>query len=239
VERGRTRSEARADAGDIRSAGAKAGARGRAARTKSALREYLEAIILAVVLTVVIRGLVVQAFRIPSGSMEDTLLIGDFLFVNKMVYGSEIDIGWSDWRLVHYRFPAIRQPQRGDVIVFRFPEDPSRDFIKRCIATEGQRVEIRDKALYVDGQAQVEPYVIHTDSRTLPRDGSARDNFGPIVVPKGHLFMMGDNRDNSLDSRFWGPLPVDLVKGKAMILYWSWDPDRGAPRLNRLLHVVH
>jgi signal peptidase I len=220
--------------------GARGASRGRGAgRGKSALREYAEAIVLALVLTVVIRGLVVQAFRIPSGSMEDTLLVGDFLFVNKMVYGSEIDIGWGDWRLVHYRFPEIQAPRRGDVIVFRFPEDPSRDFIKRCVATEGQRVEVRDKVLYVDGRAQVEPYVIHTDPRVLPRGTSVRDNFGPIVVPKDHLFMMGDNRDNSLDSRFWGPLDIDLVKGKAMIIYWSWDAERGAPRLNRIFHVVH
>ncbi|HEY7727808.1 MAG TPA: signal peptidase I [Candidatus Eisenbacteria bacterium] len=219
--------------------GPRSEARARGARNKSALREYLEAIALAVVLTVAMRGLVVQAFRIPSGSMQETLLIGDFLFVNKMVYGSEVDIGWADWRLVHFRFPPIREPGRGDVIVFRFPEDPSRDFIKRCVATEGQRVEVRDKVLYVDGQEQVEPYVIHTDPHLLPRDTSTRDNFGPIVVPKRHLFMMGDNRDNSLDSRFWGPLPEDLVKGKAMILYWSWDPERGAPRLYRMFHVVH
>jgi signal peptidase I len=240
VERGRTTWGARRSPGEDRASGPKGGARGRgAARNKSAVREYVEAIVLAVVLTVVIRGLVVQAFRIPSGSMEGTLLVGDFLFVNKMVYGSEIDIGWGDWRLVHYRFPAIRNPERGDIIVFRFPEDPSRDFIKRCVATEGQRVEIRDKVLYVDGRPQSEPYVTHADPRTLQRGTTARDNFGPIVVPKGHLFMMGDNRDNSLDSRFWGPLGVDLLKGKAMIIYWSWDGERGSPRLNRLFHVVH
>ncbi len=226
-------------AGGARTQAPRAAARGRgAARTKSAFREYIEAIVLAILLTVVIRGLVVQAFRIPSGSMEDTLLVGDYLFVNKMIYGSEIDIGSGDMRLVHYRFPAIRKPQRGDIIVFRFPEDPSRDFIKRCVALEGQRVEVRGKLLYVDGERQEEPYVIHSDSRTLPR-GSVRDNFGPLVVPKGQIFMMGDNRDNSLDSRFWGPLPIDLVKGKAMILYWSWDAGRRAPRLDRMFRLVH
>jgi len=216
---------------------AKAGAR-RAARTKSTLREYVEAIVLAVLLTVVIRGLVVQAFRIPTGSMENTLLVGDFLFVNKLVYGSEIDIGAAGHRLVYYRFPAIRQPQHGDVIVFRYPDDPSRDFIKRCVAVEGQTVEIRDKVLYVNDQAQVEPYAIHSDDKVLPKEISARDNFGPTVVPKGHIFMMGDNRDNSHDSRFWGPLPLNLVKGKAMILYWSWDAEKNMPRLNRLFRPV-
>jgi len=210
----------------------------RSARAKSTLREYAEAIVLAVVLTVVIRGLVVQAFRIPTGSMENTLLVGDFLFVNKMIYGSEIDISPGGSRLVYYRFPAIRKPHRGDIIVFRYPDDPSRDFIKRCVATEGQTVQIKDKILYVNGRAQEEPYVIHLDERILPREISGRDNFGPIVVPRGHIFMMGDNRDNSHDSRFWGSLPLTLVKGKAMILYWSWDADRSAPRLNRLLHLV-
>ncbi len=218
-------------------AAAKASAR-RAARTKSTLREYVEAIILAVLLTVVIRGLIVQAFRIPTGSMENTLLVGDFLFVNKLVYGSEIDIGLAGHRIVYYRFPAIRAPHRGDVIVFRYPDDPSRDFIKRCVAVEGQTVEIRNKVLFVDGKRQIEPYVIHSDDRVLPREASARDNFGPVVIPKGHIFMMGDNRDNSHDSRFWGPLPLQLVKGKAMILYWSWDAERGIPRFNRLFHAV-
>jgi signal peptidase I len=207
-------------------------------RSKSTIREYAEAIVLAIVLTVVIRGLVVQAFRIPTGSMEDTLLVGDFLFVNKMVYGSEIDIGFGGNRLVHYRFPAIRRPRPGDIIVFRYPDDPSRDFIKRCVAVEGQTVQIRDKVLYVDGKPQREPYVIHIDPRVIPREISQRDNFGPLVVPKGHLFMMGDNRDNSHDSRFWGPLPLGLVKGKAMILYWSWDAERSAPRFTRLFHLV-
>jgi len=216
---------------------AKTGTR-RAARTKSTVREYVEAIVLAVILTVVIRGLVVQAFRIPTGSMENTLLVGDFLFVNKLVYGSEIDIGAAGHRLVYYRFPAIRQPQRGDVIVFRYPDDPSRDFIKRCVAVEGQTVEIRDKVLYVNDQAQVEPYVIHSDDKVVPKEINARDNFGPTVVPKGHIFMMGDNRDNSHDSRFWGPLPLNLVKGKAMILYWSWDAEKNMPRFNRLFHPV-
>ena len=207
-------------------------------RTKSAIREYLEALLLAVVLTVVVRGLVVQAFRIPTSSMEETLQIGDFLFVNKMVYGSEIDIGVAGHQLVYHRFPAIREPKPGDVIVFRYPDDPARDFIKRCVATGGQTVELRDKVLYVDGQAQEEPYVVHKDPRVLPREVNARDNFGPYVVPQGQLFMMGDNRDNSHDSRFWGGLPRNLVKGQAMILYWSWDADRRVPRATRILRPV-
>jgi signal peptidase I len=216
---------------------ASVGTRARA-RTKSSRREYLEAIVLAVVLTIVIRGLVIQAFRIPTGSMEDTLLVGDFLFVNKMVYGSEIDIGFGGNRLLYHRFPAIREPKAGDIIVFRYPDDPARDFIKRCVAVGGQQVEIRDKVLYVDGQAREEPYALHKDPRILPREVSSRDNFGPIVVPRGYLFMLGDNRDNSHDSRFWGALPRNLVKGQAMFLYWSWDADRRLPRFDRLFRVV-
>lgn len=209
------------------------------ARAKTTLREYTEALVLAIILTVVIRGLVIQAFRIPTGSMEDTLLVGDFLFVNKMVYGSEIDLGFSGNRIFYYRFPAIRQPRVGDIIVFRYPDDPSRDFIKRCVAVGGQTVEIRDKVLYVDGHPRDEPFAVHKDPRTLPRELGPRDNFGPFVVPQDHLFMMGDNRDNSQDSRFWGALPVNLVKGKAMFLYWSWDPDRRLPRVSRLFHGIH
>ena len=208
------------------------------ARTKSVIREYVEAIVLAAILTIVIRGLVIQAFRIPSGSMEDTLLVGDYLFVNKMVYGSEIDIGFSGNRLVYYRFPKIRDPKPGDVIVFRYPDDPSRDLIKRCVAVAGQTVEIRDKVLYVDGVAREEPYAMHKDPRVLPGETSPRDNFGPFVVPQGHLFMLGDNRDNSHDSRFWGALPRSLVKGKSMFLYWSWDEERSLPRWNRLFRPV-
>jgi signal peptidase I len=208
------------------------------ARAKSNLREYLEALLLAIVLTVVIRGLVIQAFRIPTSSMEETLQIGDFLFVNKMIYGSEIDIGFGGNRFLYHRFPAIRKPRPGDVIVFRYPDDPARDFIKRCVAVGGQTVEIRDKVLYVDGRAPQEPYVVHKDPRVLARETSQRDNFGPLVVPQDHLFMLGDNRDNSHDSRFWGALPENLVKGKALFLYWSWDQDRHMPRFHRLFRPV-
>ena len=205
---------------------------------KGIFRDYFETIVTCVIFVLFARTYVFQQSKIPTGSMEDTLLVGDFLFVNKLVYGSEIDIGLAGHRLVYYRFPAIRQPHRGDVIVFRYPDDPSRDFIKRCVAVEGQTIEIKNKSLYVNDTLQREPYVKHSDERILPREISARDNFGPFVVPKGHIFMMGDNRDNSHDSRFWGPLPLNLVKGKAMILYWSWEAERSMPRFNRLFHPV-
>ena len=191
---------------------------------KSKVREYAEAIIVAVFLALIIRTFIIQAFRIPSGSMEDSLLIGDFLLANKFVYGAKIP--FTDWRL-----PALKKPKQGDIIIFKFPKDPSKDFIKRCVATEGQVVEIKDKRLYVDGKwfpdppkaKYIEPYVI-------PKGRGPRDNFSPYRVPPGHLFMMGDNRDNSRDSRFWGPLSMKYVKGEAMVLYWSWRPDFNAPR---------
>jgi signal peptidase I len=206
--------------------------------SESALKEWTKAIIFSVLFVVTFRGVVAQAYQIPTGSMENTLLVGDYLFINKMLYGSEIDLGISGHQLIHYRFPAFRQPHPGDVIVFRYPENIRQDFIKRCVAVGGQTVMIRNKTLYVDGVQQVEPYVIHIDPRILPREVSQRDNFGPITVPKGYLFMMGDNRDNSHDSRFWGPLAVGLIKGKAMIRYFSWDGEHSSIRFNRMFQPI-
>jgi signal peptidase I len=201
-------------------------------RTRSIFREYLEAVLWALVLTLVLRTFVIQAFRIPSESMKDTLLVGDFLFVNKFEFGPKVPF-------THVRLPGLRAPRRGDVIVFQFPQDPSKDFIKRVIATGGQTLEVRNKQVFVDGQPLREPYTIHTDPDVRPAGFDFRDNFGPVTVPKGQMFMMGDNRDNSNDSRYWGTLDMDLVKGRAMFLYWSWDPERSWPRWNRLLNVIH
>jgi len=198
---------------------------------RSVIREYVEAAIWALVLTLFLRAFVIQAFRIPSASMQDTLLVGDFLFVNKFEYGPKIP--FTDVRL-----PGLRDPKRGDVIVFQFPQDPSKDFIKRCVATEGQTIEIRDKQVFVDGREIEESYAIHTDPNVRPPGYDYRDNFGPFTVGDDQLFMMGDNRDNSNDSRYWGPLTMDLVKGHAMFLYWSWDGDRNWPRWNRLFRPI-
>ena len=206
--------------------------------SESTLKEWLKAIGFSVLFVVTFRGVVAQAYQIPTGSMEKTLLVGDYLFINKMLYGSEIDLGISGHQFLHYRFPAFRQPAQGDIIVFRYPENLRQDFIKRCVAVGGQTVMIRNKILYVDGVKQVEPYAIHIDPRILPREVSQRDNFGPIVVPKGYLFMMGDNRDNSHDSRFWGPLAVGLVKGRAMIRYFSWDGEHSSIRFNRMFQTI-
>ena len=200
-------------------------------RPKSLLREYVEAIVYALLLTVALRAFVLQAFRIPSESMLDTLLVGDYLFVNKLDYGPKVPF-------TETRLPGFRKPQPGDIIVFQYPDDPRRDYIKRCVAVGGQTVEVKDKVLYVDGQKQVEPYVKHIDPTNHPATFDPRDNYGPQQVPPGHLFMMGDNRDNSNDSRFWGPVNMSLVKGRAMFLYWSWDGDRRWPRFHRILTAI-
>ena len=210
----------------------------RSKASKSTLREWVEVIVVGLLVVSLFRAVVAQAYQIPSGSMEQTLLVGDFLFINKMIYGPEIAPGWKGKNLFDVRFPAIRKPRPGDIIVFRYPVNPGVDYIKRCVAVEGQRVEMRDKLLYVDGRAQDEPYVVHRDPRVLPAGESRRDNFGPIVVPPDCVFMMGDNRDNSFDSRFWGPLPIRNVKGKAMFLYLSWDKERMLPRFERFFRGV-
>jgi len=198
---------------------------------KSVVREYVEAALWALVLTLFLRAFVIQAFRIPSASMEDTLLVGDFLFVNKFEYGPKIPF-------TNIRLPGLHDPRHGDVIVFQFPQDPSKDFIKRCIATEGQTVEIRSKQVMVDGKPLSEPYAIHTDPNVRPANYDFRDNFGPMTLGDKQLFMMGDNRDNSNDSRYWGPLPMNLVKGRALFLYWSWDGERNWPRWGRIFNPI-
>ena len=204
---------------------------------KSDIRDWVRSLTIGILAVLVFRGMVAQAYQIPSGSMEHTLLVGDYIYINKMLYGPEIDLGVGGHHIFHHRFPGFRKPRPGDIIVFRYPVDPRKDFIKRCVAVEGQTVAIRNKVLYVDGKKQDEPYALHEDERILPRD-SPRDNFGPLTVPKGTIFMMGDNRDNSLDSRFWGPLPVALVKGNAIFRYFSWDGDKHWPRFSQILRPL-
>ena len=198
-------------------------------------REYVEAILWALVLTLFLRAFVIQAFRIPSESMLDTLLVGDFLFVNKFEYGPKIP-----FTHIRLALPGLsREPKRGDIIVFQYPNNPSQDYIKRCIATSGQTIEVREKHVIVNGDTLSEPYTIHIDPQIRPAGYDYRDNFGPLTVPKGELFMMGDNRDNSNDSRFWGTVRMDYVKGHAMFIYWSWDNARHWPRWSRLLRIIH
>lgn len=220
-----------------------------ARRKKSRFREYVEAFVIAIILALIIRGYGVQAFKIPSGSMIPTLLVGDHLLANKFIYG--LKLPFSD-----NRFLIFRQPRRGDIIVFSFPEnrqkeecssitgnmryrienvlstgnpfyvfkDNCRDFIKRIIAVGGDKVEGKGKKVYVNDILLDEPYVIHRDPGEDP-GLTPRDNFGPLIVPRNAFFVMGDNRDQSFDSRFWGFVDMADIKGKALIIYWSWDGD--------------
>lgn len=186
---------------------------------KSIIREYLETLVIAVVLALFIRTFVVQAFKIPSGSMIPTLLIGDHILVNKFIYG--IRLPFTDVVAI-----PLTQPERGDVIVFRFPKDESKDFIKRVIGIPGDKVEVRDKVLYVNGIEQNELYTNHARDELSMRIMPDRDNFGPVNVPEHAYFVMGDNRDHSLDSRFWGFVDFSKIKGEAFLIYWSWDKER-------------
>ncbi|MBF0538879.1 MAG: signal peptidase I [Nitrospirae bacterium] len=197
---------------------------------KSIVREYVESIVTALLLALLIRAFVIQAFKIPSGSMIPTLLVGDHILVKKFSYG--VQIPFTDKKIL-----VFNSPQRGEVVVFKFPEDTSRDFIKRVIAREGDVVEIKQKKLYVNGTPQTEPYTQYVDT-TGTTSAVPRDNLGPITVPKGKLFVMGDNRDQSYDSRFWGFVDISLVKGEALIIYWSWDKDINRVRFKRLGRLV-
>jgi signal peptidase I len=196
-----------------------------AKRKKSLVREYSEIIVLAVGLALFVRTFFIQAFRIPSESMEDTLLVGDFLFANKLLYGPKLP--FADVRL-----PAFRDPKPGDIIIFKYPQDPKVDYIKRCVAVEGQTVELIDDQLYVDGVLRDEPFSKYVFGSRPDR------HFGPFMVPAGHIFMMGDNRDNSADSRAWGPLDKKLISGKAMFIYFSWNPRAHSIRFSRIGDLI-
>ncbi|MDX9708008.1 MAG: signal peptidase I [Trichloromonas sp.] len=185
-------------------------------------REYAEALFVAAILALIIRSFVVQAFKIPSGSMEDTLLIGDHLLVNKFLYGVQIPF-------VDGRYLTIRHPERGDVIVFEFPEDEGknffqrRDFIKRIVGLPGDTVEVLNKKVLVNGEAYHIPQEIHKEDNVVAPGFGPRDFMPAVKVPEGHYFVMGDNRDRSYDSRFWGFVEESKIKGLAFIKYWSWD----------------
>lgn len=195
--------------------------------------EYIQAIVIALLLALVIRAFVVQAFKIPSGSMLNTLLIGDHILVNKFLYGVKNPITGETW------IPG-KNPERGDVIVFIYPLDRKKDFIKRVIGLEGDTVEIRDKKVYVNGKLILEqPGIQHLDKEIIPASKQPRDNMEPVVVPKGKVFVMGDNRDHSFDSRYWGFVPLKDIKGKAFIIYWSWNADRFLPRLERMGNLIY
>jgi signal peptidase I len=186
---------------------------------KSTLREYFEALVTAVILALFVRTWVVQAFKIPTGSMENNLLIGDHLLVNKLVSGPSLT---SFERMIL----PLREPKRGDVMVFKYPDEPERDFIKRVIGLPGDTLELRSKKVYIDGQPLDEPYVHFLEPASEGQEVTqfdVRERYGPVRIPDGQYFVMGDNRDNSQDSRYWGFLPRHYIKGKALMIYWSYD----------------
>jgi signal peptidase I len=213
---------------------------------KSTAREYFESICVAVILALFVRTFVVQAFKIPTGSMEKNLLIGDHLLVNKFVFASTLSAA-------ERTILPIDEMSRGDIVVFKYPEEPDRDFIKRVIGMPGDTIELKQKRVYVNGVRLDEPYVQYLSP---PEESSAQDvdvrvQYGPVTVPAGHYFMMGDNRDNSQDSRYWGFLPRSYVKGKALFVYWSFADGDGygnsggvsrfltTIRWSRLFHQIH
>ncbi|HRF89926.1 MAG TPA: signal peptidase I [Desulfobacter postgatei] len=198
-------------------------------KKKSAWLENIEAILIAIVIALFIRAFIVQAFKIPSGSMLETLQIGDQILVNKFIYG--VKIPFTDGKTLI----PVKNPQHNDIVVFKYPEDPSKDYIKRVVAVAGDTLEIVNKKLYVNEKVVTDqPWAQYKDSRILPGQITTRDNLRKIIVPANKLFVMGDNRDNSHDSRFWGFVDLSEVRGEAMIIYWSWDKAHFSVRFNRI-----
>ncbi len=209
-------------------------------KVKSVFREYAEAIFIALLLALFIRTFILQAFKIPSGSMEKTLLIGDHILVSKFAYGIHIpnEIPFLDIKLFDDIILSQEVPKRVEIIVFKYPKNESRDFIKRVIGVPGDILEVRRQKVYINNQLYEEEHVWHTE---MPQNDRfvPRDDFGPVIVPPKHLFMMGDNRENSQDSRFWGFLNIDKVKGKALVIYWSWNAIDNWVRFDRFGKVLH
>ena len=201
-------------------------------KPKSKLQEYIEAIILAILIAFFIRTFVIQAYKIPSGSMKPTLLIGDHILVSKFNYGVKLP-------LIRSTLIPVGTHKRGDIVVFIYPEDRSKDFIKRLIGLPGDTIEIRDKQIILNGLPWSDSHGVNVDSLIIPGSVQPRDNFGPVTVPEGALFVMGDNRDESYDSRFWGFVPMKDVMGKALIIYWSWNHEDHGVRWNRIGSILH
>lgn len=204
-------------------------------KPKSKTKEYIESIIIAIVIALFIRTFIICAYKIPSRSMVPTLLVGDHILVNKFIYGVKIPL------LRTIMIPG-REPKRGEIVVFIYPHDRSKDFIKRVIGVAGDKIEIRNKKIFINDKEYSDPYGTYSDSMIYPASLQPRDNFGPVTVPPKSIFVMGDNRDESLDSRFWGFVNLKDVEGKAFIIYWSWDYDQKIlhglryQRLGNLLH---
>ncbi len=212
---------------------------------KSVLREYTEAILIALVAALFLRAFVVQAFKIPSGSMIPTLAIGDHILVNKLSYGLRLpDVNWVPLagcvdlvrgsHLVEWDIP-----ERDDVVVFVYPEDRCKDFIKRVVGLPGDEVAIRNKRVHINGKPVDDDHAHFEDEGATLGAGHVRDNFGPVTVPDGRVFVMGDNRDRSFDSRFWGFVPIQDIRGRAFVKYWSWDSENSRLRWWRIGGLIH
>ena len=199
---------------------------------KSKFREYVEAIILAIVIALFIRTFVIQAYKIPSGSMKPTLQIGDHILVSKFNYGIKLPF-------LRTTLIPVGAPQRGDIVVFIYPKDPSKDFIKRLIGVPGDTIEIRNKKILLNGLPYNDKNGVYVDNLDIPGAVQPRDNFGPVTVPEDSLFVMGDNRDESYDSRFWGFVSKKDVLGKALIIYWSWNQEEHWIRWSRIGGILH
>jgi signal peptidase I len=197
-----------------------------AIKKKSTVREWGEAIVIAILLALFIRTFVFQAFKIPSGSMEPTLLVGDHIFVNKFVYGVKIPF-------LRKTLISVKDPERGDIIVFIYPKTKDKDYIKRVIGLPGEDIEINGKDITIDGILFNDPYGDYRNAFENWHDPGKDCRFCSVTVPDGHYFVMGDNRGNSQDSRYWGFVPANFIKGKAFIIYWSW------PHWKRFLRLVH
>jgi signal peptidase I len=212
---------------------------------KSVVREYGEAILIALLAALFLRAFVVQAFKIPSGSMIPTLQIGDHILVNKMAYGIRApDINWLPFVGCDDLFQGSDvvewdTPKRGDVVVFVYPRDRCKDFIKRVIGVPGDTVEIRNKRVYINGKPVKDEHAYYDDPHIEHGVNRIRDNFGPVRVPPNHIFVMGDNRDRSYDSRFWGFVPIKDVRGRAFIKYFSWDSDDSKPRWTSIGNLIY
>lgn len=240
-------------------------------KRQETFNEYVQALGIAILVALVLRTFVVQAFRIPTGSMKDTLLVGDFLLVNKFIYGVRTPdrLFGTDIKIPHLRLPAFRSPKRGDIVIFKFPNDPSMDYIKRCVGLPGDTIQVKSNIVYVNGfpegqvelvqekydpteQASFQYYRIQADGhlqytiRTRTKKPTRVQNYGPVVIPPDHLFMMGDNRDNSSDSRFWGFMPMENLVGRAVVIYFSFDKVKNrsawdffsAVRWSRMFNII-
>jgi signal peptidase I len=196
-------------------------------KTSSKTREYAEIVVAALLLAVFLRAFVVQAFKIPSGSMRPTLEIGDQILACKFSYGFKLPF-------VMKTLVPVGKPQRGDIVVFAAPRDPAKDYVKRVIGLPGDIVEIRNKRLYMNGALSPDPNGFHVDPLIIPGAIQPRDNFGPVTVAPGTVFVMGDNRDYSIDSRFWGSIEINELEGKVVGIFFSWDSDRNAVRWSRI-----